>query len=225
MAADVLGQRHDRHVHALFQPGEAERAGPGVVEHGDRALFARDAGEFGNVADFHRQAAGRLDQHCARAIAEQALVCGKIERIVEAGLDAEVGEHARAHGARRIIGIVGDEHDVARPQQGEHDPGDGGDARGIDHRAMGAGLDLGQRFAQRPLRWGAAAAVEEAAVLVAARPLSERCGVLVDMGAGAPDRRVDYRAGPLLASAAAHQFGERGEIVEIVQIAQGTLRS
>ena len=35
MAADMLGQAHDRDVAAAFQRGKAERRGPGVVEQAD----------------------------------------------------------------------------------------------------------------------------------------------------------------------------------------------
>ena len=206
MAADMLGQRHDRDVAAMRQCGKARRGGPGVVDQADRALLPRDGGQGGYVAHFHRQAAGAFQQHGAGALAEPVGERSEFERVEPARFHAVALQQPFRQRPARLIDVVGHQQHVACAQHGQQRPGDRGDAAGIKQRAGGARLQRGQRLGQRPLRRRPAAAVIELPVAVLA-PGGEVRAVPVEMRARPPDRRIDHGAGPFLAAAGGNQPG------------------
>ena len=172
-----------------------------------------DFRQRGKIADFHGQAARRLEERGPGARIDRRFECRRVERIEKAGLDAEFLEQAAAHGPHRIVDVVGDQHRVARPQHRKQGAGDGGDARGIEHRSRRARLERGQRLGQRPLRRRAAAAIKEAAVGVGLRASLERGHAIVEVRARAPDRGIDHgpgrirRAGPFAPTSAGDEAG------------------
>ena len=119
MAADVLGQRHDADVAAMLDRGEAQRAGPGVVENGGRAMLACDGGERRDVAHFHRQAAGAFQHHGPGPVGEQRGKTFEIQRIERDGRDSVRLEQTHRDIAGRLVGVVGEKYLVARTRQRE----------------------------------------------------------------------------------------------------------
>ena len=76
----------------------------------------------------------------ARVLSQKRSLIGfEIERIEEAMLDAEPLEQARGDAARRIVGIVGDQQDIAATQHGQQRGRQGGKPAGIEHGARSPG--------------------------------------------------------------------------------------
>ena len=194
MAADVLGEAHHADVDTVGQRREAERRGPGVVEHGGDVAGARDEREGRDVGEFHRQAAGGFQQRHFGARAQCGREGGGVGGVEPAGFDADLLQMRLGEGAAGFVGVVGHHQHVAGAEQrGEH-PGDGGDARGIEHGARRPRLQRGECLGQRPLRGPAAPAIVERAIGVG-RAGAQARHVRIEVRGGAPHRRADHPAG------------------------------
>ena len=207
----MLGQRGDGDVAAAFQCRKAKRRGPGVVDEADSAFLARDPRQSRDVAHFHGKTAGHLEHDRAGPVAEGSLIGFEIERIEEAMLDAEPLEQARGDAARRIVGIVGDQQDIAATQHGQQRGRQGGKPAGIEHGARSPWFERGQRLAQRPLGGRPAATVEELPVAVVRLAFAQIGAAGIEMRARAPDGRIDHRFGKGARASAGHQTGIASE--------------
>ena len=144
MPANMFRQALHRDVTAMVERGKAQCAGPGVVDHCDRACTFGDRGQRGDIAHFHGQAARAFKPHCARTLFIQNASKGvMIERVEKAVRHPQTFEQAGRHAARGIVGIVAHHKVVAGSEHGQHAAGDGGHPAGIEHCAMRARLDLG----------------------------------------------------------------------------------
>ena len=185
MADDVLGRRLNRHVDAVLERPEVERARPGVVHQQPQLALGGDARDRRDVLHLEGLRAGAFGEDEARVGAHEIGDAGADQRIVVRRLDAELRQHVVAELARRLIDAIDHENMVAGLDEGEDGRADGLISRRRQRR-RGAALDLGDGLLERldGRRRGAAVGV----LLVALPQLLD--GRKED-GRAAVDRRID----------------------------------
>ena len=112
----------DDDVRAVFNRAAERGARHGIV-HDQR--HARRMGDVGNRRDVQHHAAGvgeAFDEHAARLVGDRRGDGGRIVRVDEHGLPAELGEAVRELVERAAVELLGGHDLAARLHQGvEHD--------------------------------------------------------------------------------------------------------
>ncbi|MNS89672.1 hypothetical protein D3C72_1236910 [compost metagenome] len=138
MAAEELGGGLHAEIHAVRQGLEPQRAGPGVVHHGQHAMAARHLGNRRNVGHFHRDGAGRFHADHAGGGPDQRLDLGANGGLVELDFHAHVGEPLLGKGLERAIAGRRHQQVIAAAHESHHHGHQRGRPRGRDHAVAGA---------------------------------------------------------------------------------------
>ena len=187
MAADVLGEAVDDHIHAQIQRGGIVGSGEGVVDKDLNAVLMGDLHHGGNVYQHHGGVSGRLHiDQLGVGLNElfQLAEIGGVKGIVG---DAEAGQPIAGDVLGAGILGLGEDGVVAGLEQSENRAGNSAHAGSVGHSAL-AMLQRGQLLLQIIHRGVGDAAVGEALGVIVTGLHSIVRGVKIEGG-----RLVDGR--------------------------------
>ena len=151
-AGRELGQRMHRDVDgeavAELEGMKRDTRAPGVVERHGRAVRPHQAHQRAQIGKLHRHRARRLQPHQLRRRRQHLGQRLGVHRIVEAVPDAPLRQLVPRQLLAGVVGVVGDQHLVARLQQGHVDQCDRRQAAGQQQR-VGAAFQRRDALFQR----------------------------------------------------------------------------
>lgn len=161
VTAQELGGGLDAEIHAQIQASQPQRAGPGVVQHGQYTALACHGRDGRDVLHFHGDRAGRFHaDHTSGGLDQFGDVRTDV-RPVEFHLHAHVRQPFLGKGLERTIAGRRDQQMVATAHEA-HDGGHQGGRTGGRNDAVAGVFQRGDTLLQQARRGGAGDAIAEA---------------------------------------------------------------